>query len=124
MRREYIIKLIEAVGIKRPIAEQIVERLQAEDLLNLNYGDAEISKICEAFKRVFGTTKTTRYDRYAAARLADKYTADIIVQLIEALAAKSNEPYAPTVGSVSQLEEKLVSVISFLRKNNIVEIEL
>jgi len=80
------------------------------------YGNHDVNSIVTSFKESFGTTKITKYDRWAASRLAKKYGADYVVNIIRALAAKSGERYAPTVNSVSQLEEKLLSVMRFLAR--------
>ena len=75
----------------------------------------DIQTVIDAFAESFGTTKHTKYDRFAAKRLHTKYTVSEVVRLIKALAAKSNEKYCPSVNSVSQLEDKLPQVVKFLQ---------
>lgn len=97
--------------------EPLLEALQAiGDPKPVVYGNPDIATVVEAFKKAFGTTKVSRYDRYAAKRLAEKHTADKVVHLINALAAGADDQYAPSINSVSQLEEKLVSVVQFVKK--------
>lgn len=124
MRRDYIVGVVEAVVGKRAIAEAVVARLESEGLLNVFFGDQDISLICETFKEQFGTTKISRYDRYAAGRLAKRYGGEQIAGIIKLMASRASEPYAPTVGSVTQLEEKLVNVMKFLKGQAVQEIEL
>jgi hypothetical protein len=87
------------------------------------YGNPEINKIVDGFKDAFGTTKTTKYDRFAAKRLADRHGADLIVLAITALSQRQDLPYAPVVRNISQLEEKWVSVIKFLKSHNGSQVE-
>lgn len=114
MKREYVIEIITRY-VNKGVAETIVERLEEEGLLNLHYGDSDVSTIVEAFKEAFGTTRASKYDRFSATRLARKHGAQSVVQIIKILAAKSDDKYAPTVRDVSQLEQKWVSVVKFLR---------
>lgn len=82
----------------------------------LGYGDKDVWAITERFKNNFGTTKTTKQDRYAAHRLAKKHGTEDILRVITALAQCADQPFAPGVNSVSQLDAKLPSVILFLKK--------
>lgn len=89
------------------------------------YGNPDINAVIEAFKLSFNTTKASKWDRWAAKRLAEKHSADNMVKIIQALAQYGGEKYCPSVNSVSQLEEKLPSVMSFLKKqqsNSMVEL--
>jgi len=97
-------------------AEIIVDRLMEEGLLNLGHGNADIDKVVMAFTDSFGTTKVSRYDRFAARRLVAKYGEQSVRGIIKLLADNSTEKYAPIVRNVAQLEEKWVSVLNFLRK--------
>lgn len=96
-------------------AEAIVDLLMEEGLLHLGYGDADIDIIVTKFTDTFGTTKVSKYDRFAARRLASKYGSQAVSGIIQLLAEHSQEKYVPVVGSVKQLEEKIVSVLHFLR---------
>lgn len=98
-------------------AEMIVDRLMEEGLLNLGYGDKDVEAIVGAFTDTFGTTKTSRNDRFAAHRLSQKYGAQAVVGIVRLLAENSTEKFAPVVNSVSQLEDKMPSVLNFLRNN-------
>lgn len=126
MKREYILELIAKVTNNRPMAEEIVERLTEEGLLNLYYGDQGIGKVLDTFSECFGTTRTSKYDRFAANRLVKKHGLDATVQIIEILAKLMDKPFAPTVNDVSQLEKKFPQVIKFIRTNagELKEIEL
>lgn len=106
-------------------AEAILAALEQAGLLDLtDYGNAEINAVIEQFKQVFGTTKASRYDRYAASRLIKRHGLEMIKAVILALAARSHDKYSPTVSSISQLEEKWVNVIKFLQLGNTPELEL
>lgn len=128
MRRDYVLSLITPVIGNKDIANDVVDVLVKEDLINIHYGNEDVSEIVNTFKEVFGITKTSKYDRFAAKRLADKHGTDSIVQIIKLIAQRSSEQFCPTIGSVQQLETKWVSVIRFLRGNrgfnNSIEIDL
>lgn len=114
-RRDYIVKFVTDIIGDKVKADMVVERLQDEGLLVLGYGNSDVDRIVDKFKETFGTTKVSKYDRFAAQRLTSKYGSQAVVGIIGLLAEHNNEKYAPIVGSVSQLEEKLVSVLHFLR---------
>lgn len=91
----------------------------------IQYGNPDINTIVEAFKQAFGTTSASRFDRFAAKRLADKHGAENIVTVINALSSRAGAKFAPSVNSVSELEKKWVSVGKFLNnESNDVMIEL
>lgn len=89
-----------------------------DDPKSVVYGNPDVSRIVEAFKTNFGTTKTTKYDRWAANRLAKKHGAENIVTVIAALASLRENKYAPAINSVDQLEIKWVSAGQFLNKQS------
>jgi hypothetical protein len=119
-RRDYILDLLAGVALdgNKELAEAILVLLEAESVLHLGYGDAEIDGVIDKFTLCFGTTKTTKYDRYAAHRLVAKYSGHAVAGIIELLASRSKERYAPLVNNITQLEEKWVSVLAFLREDN------
>lgn len=117
-KRKYIIEAIANIvgGAARvQTAELIVERLTEEGVLHLGYGDADVDRVVKTFTDTFGTTKTTKQDRFAAHRLVNKYGAQTIVGIIQLLGQHSQEKYMPVVGSLVDLETKLVNVLHFLR---------
>jgi len=114
---DFVIELIEATGVSRQTAEIIVERLNEEGLLHVGYGNAEVDIILTTFSETFGTTKISRYDRYAAHRLASKYGSQSICTIIKLLDQHKDDRYVPVIRNVMQLEDKIVSIIAFLRKN-------
>jgi hypothetical protein len=116
MKKEYVTELITNIVKDKPTAEMIVDRLMEEDLLNLGYGNSDIDAVVIQFSETFGNTKTSKYDRFAAKRLTEKYGRDSIVGIIQLLGKRKGEKYCPVVGNISQLEEKIVSVMNFLRK--------
>lgn len=116
MKKEYVTELIANIVKDKPTAEMVVERLIEEDLLNLGYGNSDIDAVVIQFSETFGNTKTSKYDRFAAKRLTEKYGRDSIVGIIQLLGKRKDEKYCPVVGSVSELEQKIVSVMNFLRK--------
>lgn len=85
--------------------------LEKPDLRN-----QDIEKVVTAFKEAFHTTTTSRYDRFAAKRLASKHGADNIVQVISLLAQHAGDQYVPTVNSVRQIELKWVNISNFFNK--------
>ena len=111
----WVVDLISQVVRDRPTAEMVVERLMEEGVLNLSYGDADINRVVTTFTDTFGTTKVSKADRFAANRLVRKYGAQSVVGIVQLLAQNSTQKFAPVVGSVSQLEQKWVSVLNFLR---------
>lgn len=116
MKKEYVTELIANIIKDKPTAEMVVERLMEEDLLNLGYGNSDIDAVVIQFSETFGNTKTSKFDRFAAKRLTEKYGRDSIVGIIQLLGKRKDEKYCPVVGNISQLEEKIVSVMNFLRK--------
>jgi hypothetical protein len=96
-------------------ADTIVERLMEEGLLHIGYGNADVDIVVGKFADTFGTTKVSRQDRFAANRLVAKYGSQSVVGIVDMLAKHSTEKFTPVVNSVSQLEEKMPSVLNFLR---------
>lgn len=113
--RMRVVELVAQIVHDRPTAEMVVERLMEEGLLHLGHGQADIDIVVEQFIETFGTTKTSQRDRWAANRLCGKYGSQSIVGIIRLLGQRSTERYAPMVNSIAQLEEKLPSVLRFLR---------
>lgn len=114
MDRKYITEAVAKI-VGKEKAEQVLDLLSDEGVLHIGYGNADIDIVVKKFTDTFGTTKVSKYDRYAAKRLTNKYGRQAIVGIIQLLAENSNEKYAPVVGSITQLEEKIVSVLNFLR---------
>lgn len=112
--KEQIEKLLDDTIGDTDRGERIVAWLEGEGLINTNYGDPEVSTIVESFKEHFGTTKTSKWDRFAAKRLASKHGVDRILAVIDALSMVGGDKYAPSVNNVSQIEEKWVAIIRFL----------
>lgn len=114
-RYNYALQIIEQCGVDKPTAEMIVERLGEEGMLHTGYGNLNVDQVCDAFKDSFGTTKTSKYDRFAANRLATKYGAESVVTIIKLLSQNQADRFAPTVNNVTEVEAKWVSVMKFLR---------
>lgn len=76
----------------------------------------EVQKVVDAFQGAFGTTKVSKWDRFAASRLSKKYGADNIAQIITILAQHQGDKYTPVVNSIRQLEEKWVNVSNFFSR--------
>lgn len=116
MRREQAISVVaQVLGGDIVSAEMIVDRLLEEGLLVVGYGDADVDSIVVKFTDTFGTTKTSKQDRYAARRLANKYGSKSVCGIIQLLADNSSNQYVPIPNSVAQLEDKWVSILNFLR---------
>ena len=116
MRKQYIIDLIATIVKDKPTAEMVVERLEEEGLLVLGYGNSEIDNVVQKFTDTFGTTKTSKYDRFAADRLTKKYGSQAICGIIGLMGEHGSEQFAPHLNNLSELENKLPSVLLFLRK--------
>lgn len=84
---------------------------------NKQYGDPGVTLIINTFKDSYQTTRSTKYDRWAAKRLADKHGADKIVMLIKIL-SQSTDQYRPVINSVNQLEEKWPSIANFFKNKS------
>jgi hypothetical protein len=125
-RKKEALSLIESIVGNKAVADSILERLQDEGFLHLGYGKAEVDQIVGTFKETFGNTKTTKWDRASANRLAEAHSVKAVVYIIKALKASENDKYVPSVGSVQQLEDKWVNVLAFVRKqhnrNGVVEL--
>lgn len=118
MKRIRVVKLImDVTHCDEPTATMLLERLMEEGLLILGHGDSEVDLVVEQFKLSFGTTRTGRQDRWAAQRLVREHSSRAVVGIIRMLASLSGEQYAPVVNSVTELEQKWVSVVTFLRKH-------
>ena len=115
-KRDLIIQLITNIVGNKETASMVVDALQEEGLIVLGYGDRDVDTIVDKFAETFGTTKTTKYDRFAATRLANKYGSQSVVGIITMLAQRSDDKYAPVVNNVSELESKFVSILNFVRK--------
>lgn len=118
MRKEHLIGIIADIVGDRIKAEVIVDRLQEEGVLHLGHGNVDVDRVVEKFSDTFGTTKTSKYDRFAAKRLVDKYGSDAVVGIIGLLGSRSTEKFAPVVNSISQLESKWASVLNFVRSQD------
>jgi hypothetical protein len=115
--KKWVTDIVMSVGVDKSTADMVIERLQEEGVLHLGYGDADVDNIVDAFGTAFNTTKVTRYDRWAAGRLAKAHGSQSVVQLIHLLAANSGKPFCPVVNNLTELENKFQSVVRFLRKN-------
>jgi hypothetical protein len=118
-RKNYVLQLIVDIVGDKPTAEMVYERLDEEGFLHIGYGDAEIDRITKTFAELWGTTKTSRFDRFAATRLAraERYGgAEGIVGLMKLFITMQSDKYAPSVSTVQQFEEKLPAIVVFMRK--------
>lgn len=114
-KRKYILDLLEHIIGDKIKAEVVMERLTDEGVLVLGYGDADVDKIVDKFKETFGTTKTSKIDRYSAHRLGAKYGSQAVTGIIQILGDNQGVRYAPVVNSVADLESKWVSILNFVR---------
>ena len=118
MKRKYALESIKDLVADEAWRESIVDKLIKDGIIEENFGNQAVSGVVEAFKDSFGTTKASKWDRFSAKRLSDKYGSDSIVKVIKALAS-SQDKYRPTVNSVQQLEDKWVQVGTFLRSKSV-----
>lgn len=106
--------------------ENLLEALKLIHSEPKEHGNPDVNAIIGAFTESFGTTKSTKYDRWAAHRLAMKHGASVIVNIIKALAASRGDKYCPSVNSVKQIEEKWVNIANYIGRqqanNQVVEL--
>lgn len=114
MRRDYIVGLVASLLKEGKGAEEIVDKLIDEGIFNEHYGNQEVSGVIETFKQTFGTTATSKYDRFAASRMVKKHGTESVVAVVKALGLLKDREYAPVVNNVSQMERKWASIVSFL----------
>lgn len=98
--------------------QPIIEALKtiSGELTVADKRNPDIQRIVETFIAAFDTTKTSKYDRFAAKRLADKHGADNIVKVIQLVAAHNSDKYCPSVNSIRQLEEKWPNVARYFKQ--------
>lgn len=114
-KKDWVVEVVAQLVKDKPTAVMVVERLMEEGLLNLGYGNADVDMVVMKFSDTFGTTKTSKQDRFAAHRLTQKYGSQAVCGIIQLLADNSTLKYAPVVGSITQIEAKWVNVLNFLR---------
>lgn len=107
------------MGISPTTIHNSKKRLQraldaSETPTKAEYGNPEVNSIVNTFKESFGTTKTTKADRFAANRLAKKHGAESIAQAIKAFSAHAHEKFAPSVNNVAEFDNKLPSIVKFM----------
>lgn len=96
-------------------ADDIIDQLITDGLLSLGYaGDPDVSAVVDQFQMAFRTTATIRTDRFAASRLAKRHGQATVAHVIQTLAARRNEKFAPTVNNLTQLEQKWPTVERFV----------
>jgi hypothetical protein len=118
MTTEEIVKVVQPYSSK---AESIVKALAEAGALNITYGNEEVGKITDAFKQHFGVTKASKYDRWAASRLAKKHGSGNVVAVIQVMSRAQGMPFCPVINSISQLEDKWLSVAGFIQRNQVKE---
>lgn len=120
-QKRNILAIIEGIVGDRDTAEQVLAALQDQGLITFSYGNQDVNAIIKTFAELFGSTKTTKYDRFAASRMAKSphYGGSAgVVGMLRLYHSLSGDKYAPSVSSVAQLEEKLPAIVAFLRKKN------
>jgi hypothetical protein len=83
------------------------------DISNAGIAGEDISKIIDAFKEINPSYKKwfgNNTQRSAAARLIETHGLELTIKYIEALKYTNAQPYAPTVTTVLQLEDKLADL--------------
>lgn len=116
MKRDYILEIMAPFLPKKELREALLDKLIEEGVVNAFFGNQEVGEVLEAFKSQFNTTAISKYDRFAAKRLADRHGVGNIIKVITSMATLSDRQFAPSVNSVSELERKWVSCLSFLKK--------
>lgn len=93
---------------------QALKTISAE--LPADRRNKDIQLIVDTFVEVSGVTKTSKWDRFAAKRLADKHGAEEIAKLIQVYFSLDPNQYKPSINSIRQLEEKWVNVGNYMQK--------
>lgn len=97
------------------IATEVVDNLIRDGIISLTYaGDPDTSLLVDTFQREFGTTATVRTDRFAASRLVKRHGVHYVTGVVEELARRHREKFAPTVNNITQLEQKWPAVVRFI----------
>lgn len=96
----------------------LIEALKMVESPPAEYGNHDVNTIINTFTKAFGTTKSTKWDRFAASRMAKKHGAELISGAMQALAQHSSDKFCPSVNNVSQFEEKLPSIAKFLNNKS------
>ena len=109
-----LLNLIKRYVADRKTATALAEALIDSGMVVYRPHDSEVDQVTTAFTKSFGTTSTSRYDRYAATRLIKRYPPKELIKIIEILAQHRGDAYCPVIGNVHQLEQKWVSVQRFL----------
>lgn len=99
--------------------ESILEALKAIGAPLPDKRNKDIQLIIDTFVNASGVTKTSKWDRFAAKRLADKHGAENIAQLIEVYFKLPPGQYKPSIASIRQLEEKWVNVGAYMQKQSV-----
>jgi hypothetical protein len=116
--KDYAIQIVSRY-VPLNVSKQIVYALMEEGIIKTtNFGDKDIDDTVKLFKELFGTSKASSKDRYATKRMIDTHGVQNLQRVIVELARRSGGQYSPTVNSLSQLEEKWVSVTKYIVANN------
>lgn len=115
-KKQDAINAITSLVGDRLTAEMVIERLQELGYMQLGYGNGDIDSVVSTFQETLGTTKISRADRFAANRLVKKYNAQSVNGVIKLYATLRDDEYAPVIGSVTQLEDKWVNLLTFIRR--------
>lgn len=96
--------------------------IQKSDKSLLDISGNEINKLIEKFKPInpsYEILFQRKNQRDALARLVKKYTFEKVANMLSALPAIVTQKYAPQITTPIQLEEKLGSLLLFLKKEQI-----
>lgn len=96
--------------------EELISALGAIKTEEKEFGNPDINLVVNTFMKEFDTTKTSKYDRFAAKRLSDKHGAAQIAQIIKLLRQASEDKYAPSVNNISEFEIKWPKISNYFRK--------
>lgn len=110
-----LVKLIQDYIPNQKTAVALAEALLDEGFIAKKPMNTDVDRIVTAFKKSYGTTKVSRYDRYAAKRLLERYSVDDVIGIIKITASFQGHKYCPVVGSVVQLEQKWVNIKRFMQ---------
>lgn len=107
------------------LSTEVVDRLIRDGVLALGYaGNHDIGLVVEMFQVGFGTTAPNRTDRYAASRLVKRYGVDEVSRMVDQLATRKTEKFAPVVNNLVQFEQKLPQIMRFLQNRGGDEVDV
>lgn len=117
--------LVNECGLSESQATTVIQALVAHDMVREVYiPSSAVETLCSSFKTLYGLTKISRYDRFAAHRLIKRYGLIPMTNLITALHDHQADTYCPVVNGLVDVERKLPAIRHFIEKQSIDNIDI